>query len=182
MHDDHSILRDLGFWVAVVIGCSAILAGGGAGVGVIDLVLTFRFFHLGLRGSSGPLLPIVEPETAPARPNRSPLPGRCRGSFGGPTCRAVFFLRLCWLVRLGTAPARQRFTFSPKSSPSLPGRFWRPTYSPPYCIPMVGPEVGYGYGPTGASKKMRAALGRTIPEAAGVVCNSRAPAGRECVR
>jgi hypothetical protein len=29
MHDDHSILRDLGFWVAVAIGCSAILAGAG---------------------------------------------------------------------------------------------------------------------------------------------------------
>jgi hypothetical protein len=29
MHDDHNILRDLGFWVAVAIGCSAILAGAG---------------------------------------------------------------------------------------------------------------------------------------------------------
>jgi hypothetical protein len=29
MHDDYSILRDLGFWVAVAIGCSAILAGAG---------------------------------------------------------------------------------------------------------------------------------------------------------
>jgi hypothetical protein len=35
MHDDHNILRDVGFWVAVAIGCSAILAGAG----VIDLIL-----------------------------------------------------------------------------------------------------------------------------------------------
>jgi len=34
MHDDYSILRDVGFWIAVAIGCSAILAGAG----VIDLV------------------------------------------------------------------------------------------------------------------------------------------------
>jgi hypothetical protein len=32
MHDDHNILRDVGFWVAVAIGCSAILAGAACSI------------------------------------------------------------------------------------------------------------------------------------------------------
>src|SRR5262249_38801611 len=83
--------------------------------------------------------------------------------------RAHYWL-LRWFppVEPETCPGA-RFTFLAEVIPYAAGQFWRPTYLPPYCI--VGPEVGYGYGPPGPSKKMRAALGRAIPEAAGAVCN-----------